>query len=143
MTTIAANLESMAADSLTATEDGLIVDERTEKITRINGCIIGCEGDDDYISLFLDWFRKGQDLEDRPELEHGEFAAIVLRPHGLLVKYFAGCFPVAHNADWLTLGAGCDIAAGAMACGATPRQAVEVACKLNVWTGGEVVEERL
>lgn len=144
MTTIAANRGSMAADSLTATEDGLVVDTATQKITRIGTDLIGCEGDDDYIGHFLEWYRRGRDPEERPEnIEGGEFAAVVLTAEGRLFKYFAGCYPIEHHSAWLTLGSGSEIAAGVMATGATPRRAVEIARELNVWTGGEIVEERI
>ncbi len=144
MTTIVATRKMLAADSLTANEDGLIISEATPKIVRIGGDIIGCEGDDDYIAEFLAWYEAGRNPETRPaDIEHNQFAAIVLTSDRRLLKYFARCYPIEHGAGWLTLGSGQDIAAGAMAAGATPGRAVEIACGLNVWSGPPVVVERL
>lgn len=144
MTTIAVSRSEMAADSRTANEDGLIISDETQKIVRIGGDIIGCEGDDDYITEFLTWYDGDFSPQGRPEgIEHNQFAAVVLTAGGQLIKYFARCYPLVHSGPWLTLGSGQDIATGALAMGATPKQAVEIACRYNVWTGGPVVVERL
>lgn len=144
MTTIAANRQEMAADSRTANEHGLLISDATQKIFRINGDLVGCEGDDDYIAEFLAWYKNGHDPETRPErIEHNQFGAIVLTSDGCLLKYFARCHPIEHDTSWLTLGSGEEIAAGALALGASPRKAVEAARDLNVWTGGPVQVERI
>lgn len=134
----------MAADSRVANEEGLIIDEKCQKISKIRGDIIGCEGNDSYITQFLEWYQQGRDPEKRPEnIESGEFGAVVLTGEGRLIKYFAECYPIEHNSEFITLGSGGEIAVGAMAQGASPYEAVRTASQFNVWTGGEIVEERI
>jgi ATP-dependent protease HslVU (ClpYQ) peptidase subunit len=142
LTTVACNREMMAADSLVAREEGLIVDTAT-KVKRINGDLVACQGWDDDCVEFERWYEAGCDPESVPELEREEFGALVLTSEGRIFKYFSKCIPSEVNAPYIAMGMGDELAIGAMAAGASPELAVQIACKHNAFTGPPVVVEKL
>lgn len=90
---------------------------------------------------FLNWLIAGEPEDDKPELSEG-FGALVLRKSGIFAyNAFLESMPV--DSDCAAMGSGYEIALGAMHAGATPREAVKIACDLNVYTGPPVVVESL
>ncbi len=144
MTTIAANRSEMAADSQATRDSGLIVSYSDRKVRRIGGDIVACQGAEDQIAVFEEWYEDGRDPKQAPAEDLQEnFAALVLTAGGRLFKWFRLCVPVEVHEPFIAIGAGDEIAMGAMAAGATPERAVEIACRLNMYTGPPVVVERL
>ncbi len=142
MTTIAANREEMAADSQGTRESGLIVSRNDRKVRRLAGDIVSCAGNEDQCLEFEAWYEAGRDMAGKPDLEK-DFGALVLTADGKLFKFYERGTPVEVFDDFIALGSGDEIAMGAMAVGATPEEAVEAACRLNMYTGSPVVVERL
>jgi ATP-dependent protease HslVU (ClpYQ) peptidase subunit len=140
VTTIAANRDEIAADSQGTRESGLIVSYSDRKVRELGPArdIVACQGDEDSISLFEEWYANGARPDAVPDLEEN-FAALVLSQAGRLFKVYRLCVPVEVREDFIALGSGDEVATGAMAAGASPREAVEIACKYNIWTGGPVV----
>lgn len=146
MTTIAANREMVAADSQGTREDGLIVSMREQKVKVLgpDRDIVACQGREDEITEFEEWWDQGRPVDETPDLGSDDgFAAIVLTREGKLFKVYERCTPVEVPDDFIALGSGDAVAMGAMAAGKTPEEAIEIACRLNMYTGGPISVETL
>lgn len=132
----------IAADSQGGREDGPIASYSDRKVRRFsNGDIAGCIGGEQEAVEFHNWYEDGEEYEQRPELQEGYFAAIVLTSDGLLYKYWHGCIAVEVFEDTVAMGTGDAVAYGAMDAGATPAEAVRIACRRDMYTGPPVVVE--
>ena len=140
MSTIATNRSEMAADSQSTASATKSRTPRS-KVQRINGHLVAAVGRTDEIPAFLEWYEKGCPEDDEPEVGES-FEALALTPEGLF-QYYNRLDPVEVVEDFWAIGQGSDIALGAMAAGASPERAVEIACELNIYTGPPVVVERL
>ncbi len=140
MSTIAANRSEMAADSQSTAGATKSYTPRS-KVQRLNGHLVAAVGKTDAIPAFLEWYEKGRPEDSKPELGES-FEALALTPEGLF-QYYERLEPVEVVEDFWAIGRGSDIALGAMAAGASPERAVEIACELNIYTGPPVVVERL
>jgi len=133
MTTIAADLETMAADSKCVL-DG--VSFQTPKIFRKRGVLIGTAGDSGPGNKFIEWYGSKR---KRPTLEaDDEFEALVLTPKGLV--YYGKDFEAVPITDGeFAIGSGSVAALTAMRVyGASPEEAVEAACQVDEGTEGPV-----
>lgn len=127
----------MAADSLAVTSGRK---GRVRKLYRIRGAILGVAGSAEHAVMFAHWYDSGADLSDRPkDLDIG---ALVLDSNGIF-RYEGNCYPYEILDEFAAVGSGADAAIAAMYMGATPEEAVEVACKVDLHTGPPVVVERL
>jgi hypothetical protein len=101
------------------------------KIHRVNGSLLGFSGIREEGNIFLEWFR-GECREKRPELK--EFTALQVTPDGQLVLWDNLCVPMPLSPDvsWWATGSGREPAIGAMAAGATPMRAMEIACEYDM-----------
>ncbi len=140
MSTIAANRSEMAADSQSTTGATRSRTPRS-KVQRINGHLVAAVGKTDVIPAFFEWYEKGRPKDDKPEVGES-FEALALTPEGLF-QYYERLEPIGIVEDFWAIGQGSEIALGAMAAGASPERAVEIACELNIYTGPPVVVERL
>lgn len=102
---------------------------------------MGTAGGVDDAEAFFHWYEHGADVENSPELDNS-FMAVLLNRSGIFVC-FASCYPVAIGGEVCAIGSGHEIARGAMAMGASPERAVEIACDLDTGSGPPVVVERL
>lgn len=136
MTTIACDGKTMAADSL-ITGSGVVF-SAVRKIERVGEAIVACAGAQEDDALFLEWFVRE---DSKPELAEG-FEAFVLNSDGLYL-YEPKLAPWKVEAPFACIGSGWQIATGAMAAGATPKEAVEIACQYHTETGPPVVVEEL
>lgn len=143
MTTIAYRDGIMAADSRAYSGDKNPIGQKV-KIRRLSD-----------MSLFAASSSKvGQtDKLFRLTHEHGLFKTfptevlaqgIVVRPNGDIF-YFndQDCFTGPIKADYLAIGSGEHYATAALFMGATAERAIEVACALDPWTGGEIHTAKL
>jgi hypothetical protein len=138
MTVIVANRELMAADSL-LTGGGAPV--RTRKIFRVHGHLFGVCGHWEDCQRFLQFLRSGG--KDRPKFtDEDTFCALELHPKGL--NYWSSaCIPTPLDDTFYAIGSGAPAALGAMEMGASPRKAVEVACKYEEHCGPPVRTAKL
>ena len=127
MTTIAANLKEMAADScLSWDAEFMLV---ADKIVVIDHQIVGCAGDEVEIQKFLKWFRN--QTPELPEFDTDKdaegFTALVLNEKGLFV-YGGTCAANKIIEPHAAIGTGGMVARTELHRGKSPRVAVETAC---------------
>jgi hypothetical protein len=138
MTTIAANLECMAADSRRVGD----VISSIRKIRRYGNRIFGCAGDQACITTFWGWADGGFNMRKQPTLPEGAFDVLELNEDGLWAWDRSLCRYLLDD-KCEAIGSGAMSAKTAMLLGKTPEEAVEVAKDLDECTGGQVHVERL
>ncbi len=102
--------------------------------------IAGCGACED-LQAFIDWMVSGGAQEDKKKYgldREVDLAAIVINKKGKVLHYESRLYPYEINSELHAVGSGADIAIGAMAFGATSSQAVKIASKFDVATGGTI-----
>ena len=134
MTTIAYKDGILASDSLASSESH-VVGYCDNKVTIVGNKAIAFTGDLDDKDVFIKWVinKKGK----KPQFENGFGVFVIDIDTKELTEYKDG-ERVDYKSDFYTMGSGSLVAIGAMAHGATAKEAVEIACKYNLHTGGEV-----
>jgi hypothetical protein len=133
MTTICTDGETIAADML-VTGDGMTHGTFSKLARAKDGSIIGLAGTAFDLGSFVDWYN-GDRADPWFAPEHTEI--LVMSPDGVIRNFnhvgrsFISTAPQA-------IGSGAAVAYGALAMGASPKQAVEVASKRDIYTGGGV-----
>lgn len=143
MTTIAYSNGVLAADTL-VTERGARLATKT-KIVRRKGMLAGGAGSSVICRAFTDWFLDGmrgappnmQPDKQRPSSE----CVIFYAPKKFIT--FDGDGVSDLEADYFALGSGASFAKGAMAMGADPVRAVEIAMQFDLYSGGPIVRLEL
>lgn len=130
-TTIAFDGKEMAADSQMTVGSWMMF--TPEKLTRIDGDVIGCAGNCEEIVKFKIWYRDR--TRPFPKMK-GSFEAICWTKDGLM-RYTTSGVPIKFNPPY-ALGSGSDIAMGAMKAGVGARRAVEIATETDIYSGGHV-----
>lgn len=143
MTTIAVRAGKMAADSRVTyeTEAGGVLHFRTEKIFRVGRDIVGLAGESEPGLIFLDWYKAGAALKDRPGVlidGEADFTALVLTRKGLF-EYGKYCRAERVFEPFYAIGSGSKAALGAMHMGADAARAVRIACKIDPYSGTPIV----
>lgn len=138
MTTIAYRDGIMAADSLIT--GGSIRIGATAKMGRLaQGGLYGCSGWIALLEVIVPWLEKGAPIAERPKLpDDGEFHMLVVWPSGTVTDFDKRLQRIDVDGEFFASGSGYELALGAMAMGATARQAVEVAARFDVYTGGRI-----
>lgn len=137
MTTIAANLETMAADSKVMLDSG--VSYRTIKITRVKKMIVGAAGDGGDCTRVLEWAER--DFKDpKPKwaskaTDDQAFWALILKPDGLYFLTQDDPHPEKMDEPHFAIGSGGKAARLAMNLGKTPEEAVALACQVDENSG--------
>lgn len=136
MTTLAIKDGVVAADTLILMND-TILQEPVDKVFKLsNGNLIGCAGNYVDLLLFFDYLEGVTDekslegVQERSSLIYVDKEGISLYDSGHLI-------PVGKVGAY---GSGSQFAYSALLMGASPREAVEVACKLDPYSGGEIRE---
>ena len=114
----------MAADSQ-FTHQNLIT--KGDKIFQVGDDIIGYAGDVEAGVAFIEWKKGG---EKPVELDE-DFEAIVLSKSGKITWYGPKLLPIVIKEKFTALGSGSHLAIGAMYRGASPEEAVKIACKVD------------
>lgn len=145
MTTIVYHDGVLASDSQVTAGDARKF--RCEKLYRVDvkgvEALVGLAGGAFDGLAFLDWL-----VGDKPEppqrLIDGEadFTAVMLNRYGLF-EFDKWCRPDKVLERFYAVGSGASAALGALHMGATARQAVEVACRIDPFSGGPIVEMSL
>lgn len=129
MTTIVATKQAIYAD----TQCTYSVPFNVNKIARIGDSIYAGAGDMDDLQRFFSWRRDGG---DRPVFEDG-IDIIEVCSEGIFL--WGKKFVRLHvDEEVYSVGSGSQFAMGALAMGATPKQAIGVAAKLDSETGFKV-----
>jgi len=140
MTTIATDGQSMAGDGLAVDHRGTIVDHTRPKVRRLaDGRIVGASGSSFDADSWAAWVEGGK-KGDCP-VQDDRFGALILSSDGILWVDHKGR-EIATPAP-IAIGSGQDIAIGAMMAGATPGEAVNIACKRDPHSGGRIKVEYL
>lgn len=134
MTTIAWDGKTLAADRRTSS-DRILVGVKTKIAKRKkDGALVAAAGPSSVARAFLEWFQKGE-KGPSPLLGKTEPSqAVIIRPNGDVESHDnEGWYPT--GVQYYTNGSGWEIALGAMHAGATAKEAVEIASKLDGATG--------
>lgn len=115
--------------------------------------LIGTAGEDFSGVLFTDWYPgadwilEGKDLPKLPHAfeydpEYNDFLCITLEPSGVyLVDYHLR--PIKQIGKFFAVGSGAPLAMALMESGASPKRAVELACKYDLYSRPPVITEHL
>ena len=142
MTTIAFRDGVMATDSL-VTDGSNIYRGTTKKIYRIGDSLLSMCGNLGLFDVMVDWVSRGMPLGDLPNVGNESDFAAMLVSRDRLVGFTEKFRIQEHTAEFHAMGSGNEIALGAMAMGATAEQAVETACRFDVYSAGPIQVERL
>ena len=137
MTVIAIGEDEIAADGLMCFSQER---QRTnfKKIIVLNGTIYMLTGKSAIFQHLIEWHRVGAQASDVPPMDKDEnWNLMIMDECGL--NHYSNRSPYPEPLEVPTaFGCGCEYALGAMKAGASPRRAVEIACELNVFCGGEI-----
>lgn len=144
MTTIAYRAGVMAADSRAYAGFNAPLGRKT-KIRRLeDGTLVGCSSNQvGFGEAVLDWYTRGAKPDDVPKATEINLALLVVKPGGEAFYAYDG-FNLSGpmTGDFFAVGSGALVAQGAMHYGATAERAVEIACKVDVWSGLPVITLR-
>ena len=137
MTCIAWDGKTLAADKMTCSVGyGYTV----TKIHRLKGgAIVGFSGDGDGAMALLAWLDSPRDDSAYPPgQKDNDTCALVITPNGSVLSYGKTPFPQRIECQRYAMGHGRDFALAAMHLGKSAREAVEVACALDVFCGNGI-----
>lgn len=140
MTTIAADLESMASDSKVGI--GMGVAYKAVKIVQVKKMIVGACGNGGDCSRLLEWAERDFKAP-RPKWEEQAGAdlavwALVLKSTGLYFMDQDSPEPEKMDEPHFAIGSGGKAARVALILGKTPEEAVQLACQVDEHSGGPV-----
>jgi ATP-dependent protease HslVU (ClpYQ) peptidase subunit len=136
MTTVATDGKSMAADGQSSTDDGPITNLNRRKITKLpGGSIVGGAGQLPDILRLTAWLEDGG--QQKPPRIREPLAMLQLMPTGEVLYWNEELEP--HPIDVpAAVGSGAELALGAMLAGASPKEAVGIACQRDPMSGGKI-----
>jgi ATP-dependent protease HslVU (ClpYQ) peptidase subunit len=137
MTTIATDGKTVAADTQ-ASIGGERMQRPHVKIERRGNRIYGVSGTAALQPLLIDWYEKGHVLDDLPKVRESlNWTMLVMEPGS--VKILGETCPVPDDVSYpFAIGSGAEFALGALFAGASPLEAVKIACLLDVNSGGMI-----
>lgn len=110
------------------------------KRIRNRDVILATAGDGSPGMLFVDWY--GKRSKPPAELRDADIEVLVWDGKKLL-SFDGWCRSEEITEAFYAIGSGAKAALGAMHMGATSREAVEIAAKIDPYTGGDIVEMNL
>jgi len=106
-----------------------------------SGWLVGAAGDLCAIQKFFKWAKKEPRIRTHQDYLKS-FSGLIIKPSGKVIEfYYDGYCRV--DSDFVAMGSGAEIAIGAMAFGASARQAVECTIEYHNECGGEIQELHL
>lgn len=132
MTTIVADRKGMAADKRIT---GTVAVFKTPKLYRVNGSVIGYAGNVEQALQFIEWRRHP---DTKPTFSEPSFEILELTSDGRLMWWGSEMIAVPIEDDHYAIGSGAAYALGAMAAGATVKEAIQIAAMYDANTGTEV-----
>ncbi len=138
MTTIAADARTgvMVCDSKTSVDQ---VWYPSTKVERWGAELVGCAGSDDATQRWKRWYQGGK-RGARPKCP--DFCALILRDSGVWYVYDGG-FETWIERGFHAIGSGGGPATAVLIAGHDAQRAVEIACQIDVNSGGEIVTHKL
>jgi ATP-dependent protease HslVU (ClpYQ) peptidase subunit len=133
MTTIVCDRRSMAADKRISGVGSAVF--KTAKLHRVRGSIIGFCGNPEQALQFIEW-RRNPDA--KPTFSEPCFEAIEMTAAGELFWWGTEMMAIPIEDAVYAIGSGAAYALGAMAMGAKPAKAVQIAAQYDSATGAEV-----
>lgn len=139
MTTIAIDkFGTIAADGLTTHGYGTVLSRSRKKIAVANGMIYAVSGAVTTVDALIEWYVSGHNPKDVPPTGENEPWAMLVCDKGQWLMFSKPVpYPEAIEPP-VAIGSGSDYAMGAMYAGATAQEAVEISCRLNTHSGGEI-----
>jgi ATP-dependent protease HslVU (ClpYQ) peptidase subunit len=133
VTTIATDGFELAGDGKSTANDSITGLNRKKVWHLEDGSIVGGAGQ------VRDVYRAVRALAENSNDEaEGDYNLLRLFPNGKLVRYDSSLdTPISVKAPQ-AIGTGSDVAVGAMLAGASAREAVKIASKVDVYTGGKI-----
>lgn len=132
MTTVIATEKGIYAD----TQCSYSVPFNVSKVARIGKSIWAGAGDMDDLQKFFDWVNRGGKSKDIPSFDDGiDVLEVCVDGIFLWGKKFVR---LKVNNQVYAVGSGAQYAMGAIAAGATPKQAMEIAASLDTQTGSSI-----
>jgi ATP-dependent protease HslVU (ClpYQ) peptidase subunit len=128
MTTIACNHALMAGDTLLTSD----IKCNAQKVFKHKGNCVGIAGTYVDCVVFVNWWKKGAKGEP-PKMD--EVEALVLTNDGRILCFDGHASFFELNDKFAAIGSGSQAALGAMHMGAWPKEAVQVASKVDPQTG--------
>ena len=137
MTTIAVDTKgTIAADGL-GCNDNIRATHSARKIIVEDGAIYALAGTECLMRPLINWVKEGADPDKLPKVGDNAWGLLVITRTGA-AHYHCKCpFPETVDLPWAT-GSGREIAIGLLRDGKTARRAVEIACELDVYSGGDI-----
>lgn len=144
MTTIAYRAGIMAGDTRAYAGFNGALGQKT-KIRRLpDGTLVGCSSNQVGLGeSVMDWYAAGAQPDKAPKASETKFSLLVVKPDGRAFYASDNFFlsgPIV--AEFFAVGSGEGVAQGAMHAGASAQHAVEIACRVDVWSGLPVVTLR-
>jgi len=136
MTTIAARFSTLeiASDSMISGDDSFYL---SEKLRRGKDCIYGACGDWDKILKFYQVMELGGELDSDIDV-----TVLELRHDGIWI-YESTIIPARIKNPFWSIGTGANFAIAALHLGASPKEAVEIACMYDSSSHGPIDEMKL
>ena len=139
MSVIAWDGKSIVADKMMTEGDFHSVATKLYKLD--HGVIVGFAGDLAQGLMLMDWYTGGQKKDDFPKFQAtDEWTRLIVVKEKRLFIYDKLPVPIPIRDEYHAFGCGRDYAIGAMAMGATAREAVEITCKHSVYCGNGIDE---
>ena len=139
MTTIATDGRTIAWDGRIVTQWGLVLMRDAEKVRIVNGSVYGISGGYAVFDALIRWYADDKhDPAKMPPSPEDEPWVLLVCDGGRWVT-LSRPMPYPQQVPLpYAIGAGGDMAIGAMEQGGSPRAAVEIVCRRTVVSGGEV-----
>lgn len=134
MTTIAFRDGIVVADSR-ANRGGWLNTGDVVKLYRVKDGVCAIEGAAGATTALRSWLERAEG--EKPKMT-GDASVIHIRNDGVITVHEAGGEEI-QPGPFMAWGSGAPIALGAMYAGATAKQAVEIAAKVDPYTGGRIV----
>lgn len=139
MTTIATDGKTIAADGqIVASGERLFLDAK--KIVVKHGRIYALAGVAAMLEPLIEWHNDGADPSCMPSAKDNAWYLLVIDRDRSVGYYTNECAYPTMMQYPTALGSGERFAMGAMLAGKSPREAVEIACKVDVNSGGTITE---
>jgi len=139
MTTIVYKDGIMAADTLVQTNG---ISGHSKKIKKVNNTLFGIAGEISVFDDVIKWWFDTKTLESFPSYIKGFETSVLIVPPNRKISIVVCDKPVILNFTekiW-AIGSGDHLAFGALAMGASAKEAVKVSIKYDSYSGGKVME---
>jgi ATP-dependent protease HslVU (ClpYQ) peptidase subunit len=143
MSVVAVDGQQIAADGLMCMGQERVRHD-FRKFQCRHGVIYAATGGSACADALIAWHQSGANAKDAPP-SHGDRSSwsLLVIDRGdqgeIRMRYYSSSAPYPDIVrPPFAIGSGADFAQGAMHAGRSAREAVDIACKLSVWCGGEV-----